>query len=208
MEGIGPGDVMRRKRAARTNIGIDLDERVIARWRTLGRPDVTLIHSDALNVLPTLDLRGDDLVYCDPPYLPDARRRPRVYRHDYDVVDHERLIGLLRTLPCRIVLSGYQRRCRRCCYASRFRPPGTITRTGVSGNARVIEIARREGRYTGCKADHAQHRRIIALREAGMSIAKTAELTPCSPAQVKRVMALHRGKTCTTRGAEKMANCM
>ncbi|WP_375429406.1 recombinase family protein [uncultured Sphingomonas sp.] len=57
-----------------------------------------------------------------------------------------------------------------------------------------IDIAKREGRYTGRKADHAQHRRIIALREAGMSIAKTAELAPCSPAQVKRVMALHRGK--------------
>lgn len=57
-----------------------------------------------------------------------------------------------------------------------------------------IEIARREGRYTGRKADHAQHRRIVALRDAGMSIARTAELTPCSPAQVKRVMALHRAK--------------
>lgn len=57
-----------------------------------------------------------------------------------------------------------------------------------------IAIAKREGRYTGRKADQAQHRRIVALREAGMSIAKTADLTPCSPAQVKRVMALHRGK--------------
>ena len=57
-----------------------------------------------------------------------------------------------------------------------------------------IDIAKREGRYTGRKADQAQHRRIVALREAGMSIAKTAELTPCSPAQVKRVMALHRAK--------------
>lgn len=60
-----------------------------------------------------------------------------------------------------------------------------------------ITIAKREGRYTGRKADQAQHRRILALREAGMSIAKTAELTPCSPAQVKRVMALHRAKGAT-----------
>ena len=60
-----------------------------------------------------------------------------------------------------------------------------------------IAIARREGRYTGRKADGAQHRRIVALRDAGISIAKTAELTPCSPAQVKRVMALHRAKTNT-----------
>lgn len=61
-----------------------------------------------------------------------------------------------------------------------------------------IEIAKREGRYTGRKADQAQHRRILALREAGMSIAKTAELASCSPAQVKRVTALHRSKRADT----------
>lgn len=57
-----------------------------------------------------------------------------------------------------------------------------------------IDVARRAGRYTGRKPDTAQHRRIVALREAGMSIARTAELAECSIAQVKRVTALHRGK--------------
>lgn len=55
-----------------------------------------------------------------------------------------------------------------------------------------IEIAKRAGRYTGRKADGAQHRRIVQLRDAGMSIAKTAELAGCSIAQVKRVSARHR----------------
>ncbi|WP_242120341.1 recombinase family protein [Sphingomonas lacusdianchii] len=55
-----------------------------------------------------------------------------------------------------------------------------------------IEIAKRTGRYTGRKPDLAHHRRIVALREAGMSIARTAELAGCSIAQVKRVTALHR----------------
>jgi DNA invertase Pin-like site-specific DNA recombinase len=50
----------------------------------------------------------------------------------------------------------------------------------------------REGRYTGRKPDLAHHRRIVSLREAGMSIAKTAALAGCSIAQVKRVTALHR----------------
>jgi DNA invertase Pin-like site-specific DNA recombinase len=58
-----------------------------------------------------------------------------------------------------------------------------------------ITIARRAGRYTGRKADVAQHRRIVALREAGMSIARTAELAGCSIAQVKRVTAAHRERT-------------
>ena len=60
-----------------------------------------------------------------------------------------------------------------------------------------IAVARRAGRYTGRKADTAQHRRIVALREAGMSIARTAELAGCSVAQVKRVTALHRARVGT-----------
>ncbi|MBN2974442.1 recombinase family protein [Roseomonas aeriglobus] len=58
-----------------------------------------------------------------------------------------------------------------------------------------IAIARSAGRYIGRKADVAQHRRIIALREAGMSIARTAELAGCSIAQVKRVTAAHRRRS-------------
>ena len=57
-----------------------------------------------------------------------------------------------------------------------------------------IAIAKREGRYTGRKADQTQHRRIVALREAGVSIAKTVEPASCSPAQVKRVTALHKAR--------------
>lgn len=55
-----------------------------------------------------------------------------------------------------------------------------------------IAIARASGRYTGRKSDVAQHRRILSLREAGLSIARTAELAGCSIAQVKRVTAQHR----------------
>ncbi|WP_341209573.1 recombinase family protein [uncultured Sphingomonas sp.] len=64
-----------------------------------------------------------------------------------------------------------------------------------------IELAKRAGRYTGRKPDLAHHRRIIGLREAGMSIAKTAELAGCSIAQVKRITALHRSKAASTEMA-------
>jgi DNA invertase Pin-like site-specific DNA recombinase len=55
-----------------------------------------------------------------------------------------------------------------------------------------IDLAKGQGRYSGRKPDKAQHRRIIAFREAGESISRTAELVDCSLAQVKRVMAQHR----------------
>ena len=67
-----------------------------------------------------------------------------------------------------------------------------------------VEIARTKRRYTGRKADEAQHRRIIALR-ATNSIAQTAALAGCSPAQVKRVMALKKAADQAKAAAEKVA---
>lgn len=105
---LGAGAVIRRKRLARVSIGIDLDERVIARWRARGHPEVTIVQGDAVTVLPTLGVGQGDIVYSDPPFLPGSRRRDRIYRHDYKAADHERLIAVLRALPCGVVLSGYR----------------------------------------------------------------------------------------------------
>lgn len=56
-----------------------------------------------------------------------------------------------------------------------------------------IALARRDGRYSGRKADTAMHARIIALRKGGSSIAETAELADCSVSQVKRIWAGYQG---------------
>lgn len=50
-----------------------------------------------------------------------------------------------------------------------------------------IQIARDAGRYSGRKADIGTHERIVALREAGKSIAATARLAGCSESLVKSV---------------------
>jgi hypothetical protein len=57
-----------------------------------------------------------------------------------------------------------------------------------------IEISGWEGRYTGRKHDVAHHCCVVGLRDAGTSLGRTAELTGCSIAQVKRVTALHSAK--------------
>ncbi len=58
-----------------------------------------------------------------------------------------------------------------------------------------INLAKESGKYKGRKKDTLSHDRIIALRTSGLSIGKTAELTPCSVSQVKRIWALHLQKT-------------
>ncbi|WP_017161196.1 recombinase family protein [Xanthomonas phaseoli] len=53
-----------------------------------------------------------------------------------------------------------------------------------------IELARQAGKYKGRAPKAGTHARIIALRSAGHSITKTAELAACSVSQVKRVWAM------------------
>lgn len=57
-----------------------------------------------------------------------------------------------------------------------------------------VDLARAAGKYTGRRADLVTHHRILALRGAGHSIERTAELAGCSVSQVKRVCALYRDK--------------
>lgn len=104
---LGGGAVMRNKILATRNIGLDLDPRVIARWRT-EHPDICeLYEADAAAFLAAFDFQGDELIYVDPPYLPMTRRRKKVYTFDYRREDHQRLLGTLLALPCKIMISGY-----------------------------------------------------------------------------------------------------
>lgn len=55
-----------------------------------------------------------------------------------------------------------------------------------------LELAKAAGKYAGRKADTATHARILALRAAGHSIERTADLAGSSASQVKRICAMHR----------------
>lgn len=52
-----------------------------------------------------------------------------------------------------------------------------------------IALAKEAGKYRGRQADDRRHAQVIALRQAGHSIAKTARMTGYSLAQVKRIWA-------------------
>ena len=53
---------------------------------------------------------GDELVYCDPPYLVSrrGRRRSRLYQFEMrEASEHERLLRRLLDLKCAVAISGY-----------------------------------------------------------------------------------------------------
>lgn len=48
------------------------------------------------------------LVYVDPPYLAETRKtNGRLYRHEWTRADHVELLKLLLSLPCDVLVSGY-----------------------------------------------------------------------------------------------------
>lgn len=98
---------MRRKKPAEESIGIDIDPQIIAaRHEDLGDA-CRLICSNATTWLQEQSFKGDELVYCDPPYLRSTRRSERVYRHEMSERQHIDLLTALRRLPGPVILSGY-----------------------------------------------------------------------------------------------------
>jgi hypothetical protein len=100
---------MRAKRPAFWNTAIDLDPTAVAGFATfaLGSNFSTIV-DDGVQWLIDAKLRADALVYCDPPYLMDTRRKQRALYHcEFDEDDHWRLLRVIRGLKCLVQISGY-----------------------------------------------------------------------------------------------------
>jgi len=98
---------MRNKKVAHRNIGLDLDAKIIELWQMELSDTCELYQVDAVAFLEAYSFEGQELVYVDPPYVPETRRRAKVYRCDYSKADHIRLLRCLVSLPCNVMLSGY-----------------------------------------------------------------------------------------------------
>lgn len=68
---------------------------------------VLVLNRDALDVIRGQD-GPDTLFYLDPPYAPDTRTAPDVYRHEMTPATHRELLELLATVKGRWLLSGYR----------------------------------------------------------------------------------------------------
>ena len=102
---LGGGAIMKRKPAARRNIGIDRNPKVLANFKSVY--GVEKVNGCAHRFLAEYDYQGRELVYSDPPYLHHTRSSGRRYRFDYEEQDHIELLVLLKSLPCKVILSGY-----------------------------------------------------------------------------------------------------
>lgn len=107
----GGGTIMRAKRPAEWNEGLDLDESILPSSGTsFPYPQFQFHHGCGISFLNEVGSHfgPNELVYCDPPYLLSTRRRVRrLYQYEMTEDDHERLLATLCRLNCMVQISGY-----------------------------------------------------------------------------------------------------
>jgi DNA adenine methylase len=67
---------------------------------------VQIENKDALLLIEKYN-RENVLMYLDPPYLLDTRKRKKIYRHEYSDNEHEELLKKIIVSKAKIIISGY-----------------------------------------------------------------------------------------------------
>jgi DNA adenine methylase len=80
-----------------------VDELLLVRER-LRR--VHIENRDALELIKSMD-SNETVFYCDPPYLRDTRKMPKLYRHEYTREQHVELLETLNEIQGVAAISGY-----------------------------------------------------------------------------------------------------
>jgi len=103
---LGGGAIMRNKRPANRNVGIEIDPEVVRMWNNASQ-GIAVVQGDAIVYLKDYVFSGNELVYCDPPYLRETRKGRRVYKFEYSKEQHLELLDVINSLPCMVMISGY-----------------------------------------------------------------------------------------------------
>ena len=107
---LGGGAIMRLKRPAEKNIGLDLDLQAVSSFQASPAAQYSsVICGDGIRFLEEQGrwCEKDTLIYMDPPYLMETRRSGPIYRHEMTTEQHERLLWVALGLRCQVMISGY-----------------------------------------------------------------------------------------------------
>ncbi|PCI02387.1 MAG: SAM-dependent methyltransferase [Hyphomicrobiales bacterium] len=109
---LGSGAILRNKRPAETNIGIDKSQKALDLCSDLAvRPfshcmiigcGIEYLRNHFCAFGPTA------LIYCDPPYMPETRKGGDLYDYEMTEADHKMLLRVLKSTDAMVMISGYR----------------------------------------------------------------------------------------------------
>lgn len=120
---LGSGAVLRNKRPANRNVGIDRSVEALdlclelADQAAIDHSEFRLLDGNALKMLPSLKSmvndsilidQPDTLIYADPPYMMETRKGGDLYDFEMDDEAHVRLLDILTQARCMVMISGYR----------------------------------------------------------------------------------------------------
>ncbi len=111
---LGSGAVLRRKRPAKRNIGIDKSVVALKLACELAgdRSDVEWHFGCAFDCLTSggqkFEIDQSTLIYLDPPFVMDTRKGRKLYDHELTDDDHKLLLSIIVELSCMVMISGYR----------------------------------------------------------------------------------------------------
>jgi len=109
---LGGGAILRKKRPAALNIGIDINPQVISAWPNQNR--CIFINCEFLTFLDHIEkyykyASAETFIYLDPPYLIETRQNQNpIYEFEMTREDHETLLKAIRNRSEMIMISGYK----------------------------------------------------------------------------------------------------
>ena len=104
---LGSAAVLRAKRPAKRDIGIEIDPAVCVQLATK-HPAMELVHGDGIAFLKEFPFAGNEVIYCDPPYLPCTRSKHRLYKYDLTEEHHFELLQVICQIDANVMISGYE----------------------------------------------------------------------------------------------------
>jgi site-specific DNA-adenine methylase len=109
---LGSGAVLRNKRPANLDIGVDRDADLIDVFDYARGKNFKFHNSCGMEFLERFEVQekaADVFIYADPPYLMSTRQSQRnLYKYEMTRTDHIRLLELLKASQCNICISGYE----------------------------------------------------------------------------------------------------
>lgn len=135
----GSAAILRRIKPAACTIAIDADTSCTNELSTY---PITVIHGDAISSLPGVIAKtgvpaGKIFIYADPPYLFSVRSSKRpLYKHEFGKEEeHIKLLTLLKSLGCMVMISGYKSKL----YEKELKGWRTVTYNSITRSGKVAK---------------------------------------------------------------------